>query len=220
MDLIARILKLPQCEVFSYLSYKAMNRWISDLNKATAFTRANGGEEWRAAANLTEDKRRRFLLDEYKTALRKRGNANYLASFSMFDKDDQPLYWLLFCTNNLRGLEEMKKAMWAVDKTGEFRFSDEDSPSQLRLFSDLYGQPWLADELANRLADRTMSAEKIKEFVLTDTPCYLFKKALNSLEMTGRAKVVKAPAGRRKGKYPDRQLAEIELRFDPFLFTN
>lgn len=222
MALISRILRFGQCEVFSYLDYKDMNRWIIDPTKAPAFTRAYGGQEWQEAVKLPEQERRKFLLDQYKAALKdpKRGNAAYVSSFSMFDKNSQPLYWLIFCTNHLRGLEEMKKAMWSVDKTGEFRFSDEDDPSQLKLFSDTYDEKWLAEELASRLAGRTMSVYSIKEYVLTDTPCYLFKTALKSLE-SGKQKtikVVKAPIGRKPGTYPNEQLKEIEVTFASSLF--
>ena len=89
MALISRILKFGQCEVFTYLDYKDMNRWITDPAKAPAFTRAYGGEEWRGAVNLEERARRRFLLDQYKVALKdpRRGNATYVASFSMFDRN-------------------------------------------------------------------------------------------------------------------------------------
>src|SRR5437868_4508331 len=84
--------------------------------RASAFTRAFDGDEWRGAINLPESDRRKHLLDSYKAAIRdpKRGGAKYVASFSMFDRNDMPLYWLLFCTNSLRGLEEMKEAMWEV----------------------------------------------------------------------------------------------------------
>jgi three-Cys-motif partner protein len=222
MSLISRILKFGQCEVFSYLDYKDMNRWIGDPNKASAFTRAFGGEEWRGAVKLPERQRRRLLLDKYKLALKdpNRGNARYVTSFSMFDKDSQPLYWLIFCTNNLRGLEEMKKAMWAVDKTGEFRFSDKDDPHQLLLFSERYNDIWLANELVTKLAGKTMSAYRVKEYVLTDTPCYLFKAALKSLEVgkERRVKVVKQPPGRKPGTYTDEELDEIELKFEDSLF--
>jgi three-Cys-motif partner protein len=222
MKLISRILRFPQCEVFSYLDYKNMNRWISDPDKTSAFTRAFGGEQWRGAIQLPERDRRRFLLDNYKAALKdpKRGNATYVTSFSMFDNNGQPLYWLFFCTNNLRGLEEMKRAMWSVDKTGEFRFSDEDNPKQLPLFSKAYDPDWLAAELAKRLAGRTVTVDQVKEYVLTDTPCYLFKEALKSLE-TGKHKrivVVKKPPGRKSGSYPDEQLEAIELKFEQTLF--
>jgi hypothetical protein len=151
----------------------------------------------------------------------KRGNAAYVTSFSMFDKNGQPLYWLVFCTNNLRGLEEMKKAMWAVDRTGEFRFSDEDNPGQLKLFDESYNDPWLADELATRLAGKTMSAAEVKAYVLTDTPCYLFKGALKSLEVgkQKRVTVVIAPPGRKPGTYKDEQIGDIQLSFATSLFS-
>jgi three-Cys-motif partner protein len=224
MDLISRILRFGQCEVFSYLDYKDMNRWICDPTKASAFARAYGGQEWQPAIGLPEHERRKFLLDQYKAALKdpNRGSAAYVTSFSMFDKNSQPLYWLIFCTNNLRGLEEMKKAMWAVDKTGEFHFSDEDDPSQLRLFSETYDDSWLAEELTTRLAGKSMSVFRIKEYVLTETPCYLFKTALKSIELgkQGQVSVIKAPIGRKPGTYPDDQLDEIELVFANSLFGN
>ncbi len=132
----------------------------------------------------------------------------------MFDKNGVPLYWLVFSTNHLRGLEEMKRAMWAVDKIGTFRFSDEDSPNQLALFES-YNNSWLADELAKRLAGKTMAVSRVKEYVLTDTPCYLFKAALKSLEVghQKQATVVRAPPGRKPGSYVDEQLDEIHLKF-------
>jgi hypothetical protein len=210
--------------VFSYLDYKDMNRWITDPAKAAAFTRAYGGDEWRGAIDLPECRRRTFLLDQYKAALRdpQRGNADYVTSFSMFDRNGAPLYWLIFCTNNLRGLEEMKRAMWDVDKTGEFRFSDEDNPSQLRLFSQSFDDAWLADALSSRLAGRKTTASKVKEYVLTDTPCYLFRAALRSLE-TGpnkRTTVIAAPPDRKPGTYPEDQLDQITLAFEQQLFGN
>lgn len=218
MDLISRILSYPQCEVFTYLSYKEMNRWITDPNKAEAFTRAFGGDEWRKCIPLNETQRREQLLDRYKEALRTRAGAKYVVSFLMFDKNNQPLYWLLFCTRNLRGLEEMKKAMWFVDKNGEFRFSDRDNPDQLELLEKCFDQNWLADELRSRLNGQTVSASQVKEFVLVETPCYLFRDALRTLESRGDLTVIKAPPRRRVGDFPDRALGEILVRFEKNLF--
>ncbi len=222
MDLIARILRYPQCEVFSYLDYKDMNRWIIDKNKAAAFTRAYGGEEWRQCIDLPEERRRAVLLATYKAALqdKKRAGAKYVVSFLMFDRNEQPLYWLLFCTNNLRGLEEMKKAMWAVDTSGAFRFSDSDSPGQLRLFNDRFDEDWLAGEPAAKLAGRTMTVAQIKEYVLVETPCYLFKEALKSLEIgnSPSLRAVKVPARRNRGQYPENMLDGILVQFERSLF--
>jgi three-Cys-motif partner protein len=215
MELIKRILEFPQCEVFSYLDYKDMNRWIVDPSKASSFTRTYGGDEWQQAIDMAERDRRVFLLEEYKKALRIRANAKYVCAFAMFDDANRLLYWLLFCTNNLHGLEEMKKAMWKVDKTGNFRFSDRDNPGQLRLLDDTFNQSWLADRLATLLAGRTMTVEQIKEYVLVETPCYLFKDALRILESRESLplQVLRAPPKRRRKTFPDKHAANIVVRF-------
>lgn len=162
MELIKRILLYPQCEVFSYLNYKEMNRWLSDPSKASSFTRAFGGDEWKQAINLIESERRLCLLELYKNALHKRAGVKYVCYFSMFEKNDLPLYWLIFSTNNLKGLEEMKKAMWKVDNTGEFKFSDKDAPEQLFLLNKSYDDDWLADELCKKHASKELSVAELK----------------------------------------------------------
>jgi three-Cys-motif partner protein len=220
MDLIKRVLAYPRCEVFAYLDYKDMNRWIVDPNKSAGFTRTFGGEEWKRAISLPESERRACLLDEYKRALRGRGGARYVCSFSMFDSSNSPLYWLLFCTNHWRGLEEMKKAMWTVDKTGGFRFSDKDCPEQLPLLARTFDQDWLAEELKSRLAGKTVTVAQVREFVLTETPCYQFKRALQILETAKdpTIRAVGAPPGRRPGTFPDDDCERIRVKFGRGLF--
>jgi three-Cys-motif partner protein len=217
MELVKRILAFPQCEVFLYLDYKDMNRWITDPKKASSFTRTYGGEEWREAIDMPERDRRAHLFNAYKNALKERANARYVYAFAMFDKVDRLLYWLVFCTNSLRGLEEMKRAMWKVDESGSFKFSDNDNPDQLELLNAAHDQNWLAEELCAQLAGREMSVADVKEHVLTRTTCYLFKAALQSLE-TGkkqRLELVRAPARRRRGTFRDEDLDEIVVRFPP-----
>lgn len=63
-----------------------------------------------------------------------------------------------------------------------------------------------------------MTAMDIKEFVLVETPCCLFKNALKSLENEKSAVVVNAPPGRKKGAFLDEHLTEIRIRFDKGLF--
>ncbi len=47
-------------------------------------------------------------------------------------------YFLIFGTKHIEGLKAMKEAMWKVDPTGAFRFSDVTNPAQLTL---LGGEP-------------------------------------------------------------------------------
>jgi hypothetical protein len=135
----------------------------------------------------------------------------------MFDANGVLLYWLIFCTNNLRGLEEMKKAMWKVDSSGSFRFSDKDNPAQFMLLEQEYSQEWLAEELKEKLPGRELTVGQIEKYVLTRTPCYRFKEALKLLETADfpAVKVIEAPEGRRRGSFPDKG---IRIRFEQSLF--
>ena len=123
----------------------------------------------------------------------------------MCGDDGAVLYWLFFCTNNIRGIEEMKRAMWKLDDSGAFRFSDKDDPNQLRLLKG-FTQEWLADELAKRLSVREMTIQELQTFVLTETPCRLFKPALKQLEMENRLTVVDPAVGRRAGTFGSPEL--------------
>ena len=109
--------------------------------------------------------------------------------------------------------------MWAVDKTGEFRFSD-DNPAQLRLFDESFSQTWLAEELATCLARRTMSAYQIKEYILTETPCYCSSR-LSSLWNSERIAACACPqrtAKQEARNLSHEQLSDIELSFGGPLF--
>lgn len=212
MRLIQRIIKQPQCEVFSYLNWHRMNQFITDKTKWNAITYAFGGNEWRKVLALETSKKAAFILKTYKTALKEKAGSKYVLHFAMCDANNKLLYWLFFCTNNLRGLEEMKKAMRRVDRTGGFRFSDKDNPSQLNLFEDCTDDI-LAQDLISRLGGQKLTVLQVKEFVLTETPACLYKKALKLLEEKGALKVPQAPFSRRRGTFPDKYMEEIQVEF-------
>ncbi|MHC5015510.1 MAG: three-Cys-motif partner protein TcmP [Planctomycetota bacterium] len=212
IDLVAQILRWPQCEVFSYLNWDHLNRYLTDLPKAGGITAAFGSDVWAQAKSMPAASRRSFLLAEYRRALKERAHAKFVLDFAMYDENDNLLYWLFFCTNSLRGIEEMKRAMWQVDTTGSFRFSDKDDPNQLLLLRGCDDE-WLANELATRLAGRTMTVEEVKAYVLCETPCHLFKKAVARLERAEKCRIVDAPVGRRARSYRDDLLGQIRVRF-------
>lgn len=93
----------------------------------------------------------------------------------------------------------MKKAMWNVDPSGHFQFSDKFS-MQWKLFG-VHDQPWLANRLAEIFAGSTRSIAEVRDFVLTETPCHSYTKALRILEGESRIEAVNEPARRRKGTF-------------------
>lgn len=210
MQLIRRIMSQPICEVFSYLNWDHMNRFLVDETKWPSLDKTFGGQEWRKALTIESHKRPVFILNTYKSALKERGSSKYVWYFAMCDTNDKLLYWLFFSTNNLRGLEEMKRAMWKVDPVGGFRFSDKDNPSQLSLFCD-YQDEILAQDLTSNLHGKALTVFQVKEFVLTETPAYLYKKnALKHLEEQGKLKAIDPPPKRRKGTFA---MDQMQLEF-------
>lgn len=214
MSLIKRIMSQTSCEVFSYLNWDHMNRFFTDETKWPSLDKTFGGQQWRKALTLESPKRPFFVLKTYKSALKERGNSKYVWPFAMCDTNDKLLYWLFFSTNNLRGLEEMKSAMWRVDPTGGFRFSDKEDPSQFSLFKD-YRDEILAQDLTVNLHGKTLTLFQVKEFVLTETPAYLYKSSLNILGKKGLLKVTNVPPKRRQGTFPDKYIDQMQLEFLP-----
>ena len=217
--LVAKIMAWDQCEVLSYLNWDHLNRYLSDPTKAAGITGAFGTEDWKQAIHMPGDQRRTFLLKLYREALITRGGSKYVLDFAMYGRNNTLLYWLFFSTNHIRGLEEMKKAMWSMDESGGFRFSDRDNPGQLLLLKGL-DDTWLAEELSRRLAGKTLTVEEVKNFVLTETPHYLFKGALRKLEMESKVMKPEAPRiGRKPGTYPDEDLGMKLVFAGPGLFA-
>lgn len=212
MQLIQRIMSQPYCEVFSYLNWDHMNRFLTDETKWASLDRTFGGSEWRLALKLEPRERSISMLKTYKTALVEEGSSKYVWHFAMSDSNDKLLYWLFFSTNNMRGLEEMKRAMCKVDPEGGFRFSDKDNPSQLNLFGD-YQDEALAQDLSSTLRGKSLTLSQVREFVLTETPAYKYKTALKMLENDGLLKVTNTPSKRRGGTFPDKYADQMQLDF-------
>ena len=187
IDLVELILSQDKCEVFSYMNFLRLNQFLSDSTKWIGITAAYGDESWKGALDIEGGGREEFLRDTYINAMRTRGSAKHVWSFAMFNDTGRLLHWLIFATNNLRGLEEMKKAMWRVDGMGTYRFSDRDDPNQ-QVFLSGFDDEWLAHELFCRLKGRSLSETQLQEYVLTETPCYKFKNAINMLRRKGCAR--------------------------------
>lgn len=210
MELISRILKHDMCEVFSYLQWRDMNRFITDPSKWAAISHAFGGDDWKPALQMSGKEREDFLLNAYREQLLKRAGAKYVWHFAMCGDGDELLYWLFFATNSEKGLREMKRAMLRVDDTGQFRFSDATNPNQMLLLKvEGASDEWLASHLSRKFMGTTLTVREIDDYVLRQTPCHKFADALADLESAGLVRAVDPPRGRRKGSFknfPDMRL--------------
>ena len=196
MTLVKSILSHDQCEVFSYLNCQRMNEFLADESKWPGIVDAYGDESWKPALAMSGDQRQNHLIESYKEAIRRNAGVKYVWSFGMFNSNGHLIHWLIFSSRSLRGLEEMKKAMWRADRNGEYRFSDRVSTTGQTTFLSMLHDDILADELRTRLSGETLSDWELKEFVLTKTSFCLYKTVVNKLRRQG---VVTPP---QTGRFP------------------
>lgn len=208
-DIIKKIAENDRSEVFVNFMYEEINRWLRLPSLQDAYQRLFGTDKWKEiVANLDEyspAQRRYFLHKLYKEQLHNAG-FKYVISFEMKNKNNATKYFLYYGTNHPKGLEVMKDAMWKVDASGAYTFSDyEYYNGQLRFVEfDAPDMNILAEEIYNKFKGQSVYSKTVKDFVLIDT---IFRRkkhstaALRILEKDGRIKEVK---GRKKSNsYPD-----------------
>ena len=124
-------------------------------------------------------------------------------------------YFLFFATNNPKGMAKMKEAMWKVDQSGEFRFSDATNPAQELLFGPKPDFEALRRTLLSNFSGKQASIAEVENFVLAETPyreTHYKKQILAPLEREGKVSAINPPAGRKAGTYAVRTM---RLRFAP-----
>jgi three-Cys-motif partner protein len=213
---IADILSSPSCEVFINFMYDELNRFIGLPEQRRNFDEFFGTPGWRDGIQIRQPtQRNRFLHDLYLSQLREIGRARYIRSFEMRNERDVTDYYLFYATNNRRGMSRMKDAMWKIDESGAFQFSDATNPNQQVLFSNIPDFDILQAAIVGRFRGTVATVDEIEDFVIAETAFRVsdYKtKALKPLEL-GEPPVViplNPPSGRRRGTYAD---PSLRLRF-------
>jgi three-Cys-motif partner protein len=203
---VSKILGNNRCEVLVNFMYEEVNRFISLEEQAENFDNLFGTPEWRSVRNLSgAPQRRKAIHDIYLKQLKTR--ATFVHSFEMLNHGNSTDYFLFFATNSLRGLEKMKEAMWKVDDTGSFQFSDhQDARGLMSLFSAQPNTAPLRDAIRRTHAGNQISIEKLSDWVIAETeflPKHLKRPVLAPMESAGELIVVNPAPKRRKGTFSD-----------------
>ncbi len=200
---ITRIMHQPMCEVLVNFMAEEINRFLTVdyRTKEQYYDHLFGTDEWRQIAQqtITPTERWRLQHDLYQRQLLNAAGAKYVRSFRMRNKHNTTDYFLFFCTNSIKGLLEMKRAMWKVDPSGNFEFSDFSNPYQPLLLNE----PNYADlqaRLISQFKGQTVTVGEIEQYVQICTP-YLncVKYGLKPLEQAAKIRVID-PFSRRKNK--------------------
>jgi three-Cys-motif partner protein len=215
-SLVKEILANDNCEILFNFMYEEINRFISHPNHPGDFDRLFGTHAWvnvPSAGDATA--RRAFFHDLYVRQLKESAGARYVRAFEMRNKNDATDYFLFFATNSRKGIQKMKEAMWKVDESRGFRFSDATAgASQLALpFTSSPYFPALRRDIIARFAEQTPTVAEIEEFVLAETPfreTHYKKHVLAELEREGAVVPLDPKPGRRRGTYGE---LGMKLRF-------
>jgi len=167
---VERIMGTPHCEVLVTFMYEEINRFLSHPDQTRNYDELFGTDAWRHVLLVNEStKRRRMIHDIYRDQLRT--VADHVRSFEMLNRRNRTDYFLFFATNELIGLERMKDAMWKVDPSGTYQFSDyTDAQGAMDLFPEGPDFEELKKLIVARFGGKTVETDKVGDFVVADTP--------------------------------------------------
>ena len=213
MQLISRLLRHPKTETLINFQVRDVNRFLERPELRAHMTELFGTDEWMLVANSAH--RVEELRKLYQKQLNK--SAKFVRYFTMRDQTNQPIYDLFFASNNERGHEEMKRAMWKAGPRGDFIFSDATNPDQLVLLTLDYTQPLLDAIYTHFEGEVDVPVKRVNQWVTNETP-FLdshMKAALKKGEqdVSVVANPLKADGKKRKKRtFPDGVLVSFPKR--------
>lgn len=173
-SLLERLLRRRRCEALITFMTSTVQRFVTELPGHVNELIGNP-----AAAEIIQRTENRVVAARmlYEQSLRR--VVRFVRFFQLRDADDRPIYDLFFATNNSTGHERMKEAMWKVDASGTYSFSDGADPNQRVLFSPTPGAD-LSPQLWRAFQGRTVYAEDVYRYV--SETAYLEKHAREALQ--------------------------------------
>ena len=204
----------PHCEVLITFMYEEINRFLKNESLWESLKALFGNDNWKPVTIMTDPRLRETTVHGiYKEQLRSAAKIQHVLSFKMRNRANTTDYFLFFGTNNLLGLKKMKEAMWKVDESGSYLFSDNtNNPDQPVLFQREPDYEHLKRLLIGRFGKQTTSVQDLAAFVLTETPfreTHFKRQILVPMEEAGEIRADCPTRRRKKGSFPDDCLIEF-----------
>lgn len=154
------------------------------------------------------------IVDRYEHQLKTRASAKYVINFEMRQISNARLYHIVFATNHLTGLEEMKEAMNRATQDPTARVLSDylimKRGQRLRFTNDQNNND-VADFIFSKFKGKQISISEVKRFILVETIFVYRKKPLSLLERAGKMEVTNRGTKDRRLRFPDRR--EWQLKF-------
>ncbi|MEK4479578.1 three-Cys-motif partner protein TcmP [Paenibacillus sp. FSL R5-0876] len=210
-EIIKKLMSNPKCEVFINVMYEFINRFIDTPGQEKVMTELFGTIDW-VDLNLKPKNaidRKASIHSLYQKQLENNA-AQYVRSFEMRGKRNATKYFMFYGTNNKKGLEKMKDAMWKVDTGGGYSFTDYTDPNQGVLFGDEPDYELLKDIIKKEFSGRRVTIEQLEDYVICVTPfrkAHLKTNTLVPMEKKSEIKVI--TERKKKWSYPPETIIEF-----------
>ena len=206
MSVIREVFAFDKCEVLITFMSDQINRFLTHPEESLHYSldALFGTKAYHQAATLEGDDRKVFLRELYVRQLRDMAGFRFSRPFEFRDmrRGTRTMYFLMFGTHHVRGLDRMKTAMWKLDPEQGVLFLGLTSGDPL-LFEPEPNLDSLRDSLKNRFIGQTIPVEDIEEFTIVDTDYTSshYKGVLKDLERDGLLESV--TERRRAYTYPE-----------------
>jgi three-Cys-motif partner protein len=207
---VAEILSHPSCEVLLNLDSDGIGRLITaqefEKNQQN-LDELFGDQSWQQLdPALPMAKLSSAVLSLYKKRLRSLHDVRYVFPFAMNTRQGQINYHLVFASQHPLGLEKMKEAMKAVDKTGSYSFSDDSVGQELLFKFDSPGE--CAAKMQTSLGGAWRPYSEYRDYALNETPFVNPKAMLEHLKLSGKVQVSWRGESARRG-FPEDKISSI-----------
>lgn len=203
------------CEVLFTFMYESVNRFITTPKQDTSRTFAEmfgvNDEQYADIRDLQGEERKRSLRDKYTAQLTDQAGFKYVRPFEVRDiRRNRTIYFLMFGTHSIRGLNVMKQAMWKLDPEQGVLFAGLTSGAPLLFEPEPHLLP-LRASIRERFGGETVEVKAIEDFVIveTDYTSLHYKGVLKDMETQGTLECL----SRRKRRYS--YLPDYRLRILP-----
>ena len=212
---VADILSYRSCEVLINLDSDGIGRLVTAKNiekNRTHLDKIFGDTNWSSELDPTLPMRQLTprILAIYKQRLRSLSSVKYVFAFAMNTREGQLNYHLVFASQHPLGLEKMKEAMKAVDKSGTFTFSDDSVGQELLPFDFDAPVAW-AERMQNALSDVWRGYDEFHDYALNETPFINPKAMLRHLFAKGKVDVRWLGRPARRGSFPEEKIEAIRI---------
>ena len=203
-QVLQRLARYDKTELLISFMYESISRFMRTDGFEPHLDALFGCREWRTALTIDDSQQKElFLHDLFQRRLVDAG-MEYVRSFRMIDTGGRTEYFLFFATHSIKGLEVMTNAMWSVDPSGGYRFSDATDPNQLVLIEPEPDFSQLRSSIVGEFKGQTVGIKEIEDYVIVHT---LFRKTdirTNALQPMEDDGVIQVTGRSRRRTYPPR----------------